>query len=255
MKQKYLKVNNTKIYCEIYGKGTPLILLHGGMGLDSSYFKVPGILDLAKRGIQVILYDQRGHGKSQETDSKDYTHRVWIKDLKRLAKKLGLKKFNLLGHSYGGWLALEYAVKRPKELDRLILVDTHAGPVDTSDIPKYKNQAEMNKRSKEKWPQAFFSKNKHWSIFKRIKHNYKPFNAAYHRETENYDVRDKLKNIDAKTLVICGEADTFFLERSQKFVKEIPNAHLEVITKCKHFPFIEMPEDFVNIIVKFLQHR
>jgi len=252
-KEGYLSINNTKIYYKVFGKGMPLLFVHGGMGLDCSYFEAPSVLNLVKHNIQVILFDQRGHGRSQRCNEEYYTHKLWVSDLKQIIKKLKLKKTNLVGHSYGGWIALEYAVTQPKSLERLILVDTHVGPVDIEGIPKYGNNKEMIERGRKFWPKSFFGRNKHWNVFRRMIQSYKPFNSAYHREAKNYDVRKKLSKIEAKTLVICGKNDSFFLERSKKFVKKIKCAKLKVIPNCGHYPFIERPEIFTRIVTSFLK--
>jgi proline iminopeptidase len=110
------------------GDGVPLLCLHGGMGIDSGSLRVPGILDLARRGIRLIIPDQRGHGLSSRNSQRDYTHATWAGDAHALAAFLGLPRIALLGHSYGGFIALEYAIRWPESLTHLILVATSAGP-------------------------------------------------------------------------------------------------------------------------------
>ena len=63
------EVNGAEIWYQLWGKGNPLICLHGGMGVDSSYLKVPGIIQLANKGRQVLIFDQRGHGRSGKIES------------------------------------------------------------------------------------------------------------------------------------------------------------------------------------------
>src|SRR5689334_8729366 len=99
------------------------------MGVDASALCAPGMLNLARQGVRLILPDQRGHGASQRCAGEDYTHATWIADIRQFATFLGLDRFALLGHSYGGFLALEYARRWPDTLSHLILVSTSAGPV------------------------------------------------------------------------------------------------------------------------------
>jgi len=102
-------INGVTISYSDIGSGTPLLCLHGGMGVDSQTLHVPAILNLSEHGIRVIIPDQRGHGKSSRDNGAGYTHETWAADVRSLARHLGLSRFALLGHSYGGFLALEYA--------------------------------------------------------------------------------------------------------------------------------------------------
>jgi pimeloyl-ACP methyl ester carboxylesterase len=100
-------VNGIRLSYSDVGQGIPLVCLHGGMGVDAGSLHVPGILDLAQFGIRLIIPDQRGHGESERTTQRDYSHNVWAADVHDLAESLGLRTFALLGHSYGGFLALD----------------------------------------------------------------------------------------------------------------------------------------------------
>jgi len=249
---KTLKVNGTGIHYETYGDGSPLILLHGGMGFDSSYFKVPGILDLATQGTQIILFDQRGHGQSQICSPSNYTHTTWLEDLEELACELNLQKYSLLGHSYGGYLALELAVRNPPELDKLILISTAPGPIDSRDVPHHPSDARLKEDVRGKWPSFFYRGNKYWEIFNKINFRHEPFNAAFHRELKKYDVRNKLERIQAKTLIVVGGEDEHFLSASKQLATGIPQSRLVIIPGAGHFPFIERPEEFHQAVSKFL---
>src|SRR5262249_5908815 len=109
--------------------GLPLLCLHGGMGVDARSLDVPGIRNLASSGIRLIVPDQRGHGLSSKGTDADYRHQRWVNDVRQLTQVLTLSRFALLGHSYGGFLALEYALQWPESLTHLILIGTSAGPV------------------------------------------------------------------------------------------------------------------------------
>jgi pimeloyl-ACP methyl ester carboxylesterase len=94
-------VNGINLAFKDYGTGFPILCLHGGMGIDSSYLDSLGIRELANKNCRVIIFDQRGHGQSDRSDDNHYTHRQWIEDARALAPHLKLGKFVLLGHSYG----------------------------------------------------------------------------------------------------------------------------------------------------------
>lgn len=249
---RFLNLGGSKIYVEIYGQGKPLVFLHGGMGFDASYLKVPGVLDLTKKRVRVILYDQRGHGKSSASLANKYTHATWISDLRQLTARLGLQKFSLLGHSYGGYLALLLAIRNPTELDKLILVATAAGPINTSGIPVHKTDQDLKNDVSQRWSGLFYGQDKHWEVLESINFHHEPFNAAFHRELKRYDVRNKLKEIQVETQVIVGEQDEPFLSECQTLNNKIPNSRLAVIADSGHFPFIERPNEFKKVVSSFI---
>jgi len=81
-------VNGIRLSYSDLGHGIPLVCLHGGMGVDAGSLHVPGILDLARLGIRLIIPDQRGHGKSERTTPSDYSHSVWADDIHEFAESL-----------------------------------------------------------------------------------------------------------------------------------------------------------------------
>jgi pimeloyl-ACP methyl ester carboxylesterase len=71
-------VNGIRLTYSDTGPGVQLLCLHGGMGVDAGTLQVPGILELAKFGVRVIIPDQRGHGKSERSTQSEYSHRTWV---------------------------------------------------------------------------------------------------------------------------------------------------------------------------------
>ncbi|MDB5230877.1 MAG: hypothetical protein JWN76_1682, partial [Chitinophagaceae bacterium] len=106
-----LSVGDVNLYVQTEGKGIPLVLLHGGPGATCHYFH-PWFENAAKF-CKIIYYEQRGCGLSEYKRDTGYTIQQSIEDLENLRKKLGIKKWIVLGHSYGGYLAQCYAVEHP----------------------------------------------------------------------------------------------------------------------------------------------
>ncbi|EJD46609.1 proline-specific peptidase [Auricularia subglabra TFB-10046 SS5] len=117
-----------KTWYEIHGDHTaarPLIVLHGGPGIDHHYV-APIARLYHTHGIPVILYDQLGAGNSthlaeKKGDKSFWTIQLFLDELDNLVRGLGLSEYDLLGHSWGGILGAEHAVRRPTGLRRLIL--------------------------------------------------------------------------------------------------------------------------------------
>jgi proline iminopeptidase len=235
------------------GEGLPMICLHGGMGVDARSLQVPGILDLERFGIRLIIPDQRGHGQSSTGTDTDYNHARWIADIGDVAKHVGLSRFALLGHSYGGFLALEYAVRWPESLTHLVLVGTSAGPVRAS-TRTFGSDTALRKYFREMWPILFAGENKHWELFEAVGFHAAPYNAAFGRELPAYDLRDRIGAVDVPMLLIVGSKDAY-LPHMDWLSSHAKQATLCVIEDVGHFPFVEAPDKFVTAVASFLTER
>jgi proline iminopeptidase len=123
LQEGFVDVNGVLIYYKTIGRGTPLMIVHGGPGESHDYF-LPYLLTLA-RGNRLIFIDERGSGRSSKLeDPAGYTVENMAEDVEGLRVALGIGKMNLLGHSYGGALAQAYALKYQKNLRHLILAST-----------------------------------------------------------------------------------------------------------------------------------
>jgi len=121
----YVDANGVMIYYVEFGKGAPLVVLHGGPGADHTYF-LPWLLPLA-RTHRLIFIDERGSGQSERLqDVSQYTIEKMADDVEAVRVALGLGKIDLLGHSCGGVLAEAYALKYQQNLRHLILNSTFA---------------------------------------------------------------------------------------------------------------------------------
>ena len=102
-------VGDTRLFYQTAGNGSPILLMHGGLGLDHTCF-LPWLEPLADDRTQLIFYDHRGNGRSERpADWNAVTHLTWADDADALRAHLGHERVVALGHSYGGFLALEYA--------------------------------------------------------------------------------------------------------------------------------------------------
>ena len=103
----------------------PLLLLHGGPGVPHDYLE--DLAALAEGGRPVLFYDQLGCGKSDHPDdSALWVMETFVEEVATVREALGLDQVHLLGHSWGGWLALEYALRGPTGLSSLVLASTCA---------------------------------------------------------------------------------------------------------------------------------
>ena len=246
-----IRVNNIRLAHTEAGSGAPLLCLHGGMGIDGASLRVPGILDLAAHGVRVIVPDQRGHGDSACSDPTLYSHDTWVRDARAFALGLNLERFALLGHSYGGFLALEYALRWPESLTHLILVGTSAGPVHASAVAVTTDE-ELRERFRSVWPRFFAGDDKHWPLFESLRFSADPYNAAFTRELPRYDVRARMASVPTPALLVVGSADPY-RAHMEWLADAMPNATLRVVQDAGHFPFVERAPDFTREVAAFLK--
>ncbi len=116
-------VADAQLYSKAYGDNNnpAIIFLHGGPGYNSFTFEASTAERLAEEGYYVIVFDQRGCGRS-ETEGDDYTFEEAITDIDGIYKKYNVDKASLIGHSWGGGLAIVYAEAHPDMVNDIVLV-------------------------------------------------------------------------------------------------------------------------------------
>ena len=115
-------LNGTELFYVEVGEGVPCLVMHGGLGGDHS--ALHPWLDPLGDVMQLVYYDHRGNGRSGRPPSGMITFERLCADADALREQLGFEKVAVLGHSYGGFVALEYALRYRERLSRLILLGT-----------------------------------------------------------------------------------------------------------------------------------
>jgi proline iminopeptidase len=238
-------------------------MMHGGLGLDHTYF-LPWFDSLCSR-MEFIYYDHLANGRSDMPSSMaGITHSTWIEDADALRTRLGHDRVILFGHSYGGALALEYALQYEEHLDGLILCCT-APVFDYVDIMLSNAQARGTPEQLEALMRVLGNTlnddaewRKMWMTYLPLYFKaYEPaFGAAIDRDMiyrvatqkhanahclPTYNVLDRLGRITTPTLVMCGWHDwiTPPAEAGERLHAGLPNSELILFEESGHFPFIE----------------
>src|SRR5262245_45446149 len=98
----WIQAAEVQIFADVIGSGEPLLVMHGGLGLDHTYLRSSPLQQLANTA-QLIFYDHRGNGHSNGVDDwTEITHHTWVEDAERIRRSLGYDRVNVFGHSYGG---------------------------------------------------------------------------------------------------------------------------------------------------------
>jgi proline iminopeptidase len=252
-----------------------MLVMHGGPGLDHTYLR-PG-LDPLGDAVELIYYDHRGNGRSPDPEEWDaVSHDSWARDADALRARLGHERVLLFGHSYGGFLALEYALRFPERLRGLILCDT-APALDYPEVVAANARARGTPEQVEAALAGFSEpaadddalRDLWLTILPLYFHDYRPayaeqsrdilyraaaFNHAFFRCVAEYDVRERLDGIDVATLILVGRDDWIapVAEGAERIHAGLPRSELRVFEHSGHFPFVEEPERFRSTVREWL---
>lgn len=265
------------IWYEVRGaaSGRPLIMVNGGPGLDHTYVLCSDAWDVLARSRRVVLYDQRGNGRSSALKAgQSCTLADQVADLEALRAKLGVAQVDLLGHSWGGYLVMAYAARHPEHVAHLIIADSAAPKwSETEFIFKYnfpekiEHQGQLDffaalgdsaagKQSmREYFGMLFVSTAKRDEFLSRAD-TYRftrKVNAVLDADLGQYDMWPVLPTFKMPTLVVTGRYDINVAPSTAwKIHKAIPGSRWEVFEESGHLPYFEEPEKFVRVVEDFL---
>ncbi len=269
-----------------------MIVMHGGPDFDISYL-LPELDSLSDK-FHLIYYDQRGRGRSADgVKPEDVTLKSELADLDEVREHFHLDKVVLLGHSWGTVLALEYALRHPERVSRLVLMNP--APASAADINRFRTERV------EKWPDLMELKKaiSDTTAYKQAdpdavvayyRVHFKPAlarSADYEKlilrmqerfieqgkdgifksraiedrlmnqtwaSPDGYDLHPKLKGLNIPALVITGDND-FFPFAAEHIAQAIPGARLVTLKDCGHFPYLECPAPLREQIDAFFRGR
>jgi len=272
------------LHYEVFGDGFPILLLAGGPGASNKLMLrlVPELQD----SWQLIMLDQRGTGQShlQVIDTSTVNLDDYIEDVEAVRLDLAVESMLLLGHSWGGMLAMAVAAKYPERVAGMILVGS--GPMDLETF----YTAHRNVR----YPPEVEETIEYWAAPERF--SKKPLQARYEIRRANlstrvfeptavgevlsdldledvelnqgeiaglmvqdleriqYDFRPQLRSYDRPVLVVQGYSG-FMVHAAYQIRDNIPGARVEFIDRCGHFPYHEQPEAFYKVVREFLNQH
>jgi pimeloyl-ACP methyl ester carboxylesterase len=255
-----------KLFYESHGAGEPLVLIPGFASGAWAWFEQ--IEDLSKH-FRVITFDPRGVSRSPVADGAAVSLQTIARDIANLLDELKIEKASVLGASFGGFVAQEFALTYAERLDKLILACTsfggknHVAP-DLEILMSFISTDDLNQSERiRKFMIPAFTPEFRVSNAETIEkvcvlreQNVVPVNVylAQLNSATTFDFEARAAGIKAETLVLTGDADVVVPpQNSYNLAKAIPNAKLEVIEGGSHMFFIEKAEEFNKTVKEFLK--
>lgn len=281
-----VEVDGFKLVAYSFGSGEETILcLNGGPGLPCDYLRDAHscLVDL---GYRVVAFDQLGTGASDRpTDAALWTIERYVEETETVRRALGLGRVHLLGHSWGGWLAIDYALKYQQNLKTLILEDTVAdmphliaeldrlraalGSETVAMMQKHEAQGTidhpeylaaitlLNYRHVCRlpdWPAPVKRSLDDWNMgpYETMQG---PNEFLYTGNLKDWNRIPDLPRLALPVLITVGEHDELTPACAMRMKHALPNAELHVFRNASHMPFYENPEAYYPALTNFLSRN
>jgi proline iminopeptidase len=273
-----IPIRDTSLYIDVTGHGYPLLLMHGGPGAD--HWTLLPFRRLADQ-FTLIFYDHRCNGRSQGAPVSSMTFENLTADAEALRRKLGYDRWAVLGHSFGGHVALEYALRYPRSLSHLVLVDTGGdsrwAQHNAAEVLARRGFSPEKVKLVRRWFNGDFRPRQMPLILMRIgsAYYYRPSLSLITRElihgewrskmrpeamifagrhmVKNWTVMDRLGEITVPTLIMAGRDDFIFPpEHQRELAASIPDSHVQLIERAGHNPHVEQPAQVMQAIRDFI---
>jgi pimeloyl-ACP methyl ester carboxylesterase len=240
--QGYVEHDGARIWYATFGSGSPVILLHGGLGHSGNWgYQVPALI---KSGYRVVLIDSRGHGRSTR-DSRPFRYELMASDVLAVMNALRLEKAAVAGWSDGACTALILARQTPERVASVFFFGCNMDP---SGLKELKPSAALER--------CFARHTKDYAQLSATPDEFKAFTEAVslmQKNEPNYIARD-LAEIRVPVTIAHSEHDEFIKrEHAEYIAQSIPNAELVVLPGVSHFAPLQRPEQFNDALLAFLR--
>jgi proline iminopeptidase len=273
-----ISIRSVSLFVEVVGNGYPLVLMHGGPGMD--HLAMSPFTTCADQ-FTLVFYDHRCNGRSEGAPVESMTWENLTADPEELRQTLGFDKWAVLGHSFGGMVALEYALRYPQSLSHLLLVDTcgdarwvqENAPEILAKRGYSPDKVKLARRffngdfspdemspAMRKLGSAFYYRTSPLLLARqvmlglRMKLRPEALIFGYSQLLKGWTVMDRLGEIEAPTLVLAGRDDFQFPPEHQAILADrLPNAQLELIERAGHNAPMERPAEVIQAVRRFLE--
>ena len=272
-----MPIRDVSLFVKVMGQGYPLVLMHGGPGLD--YTTMLPLQSLADQ-FTLIFYDHRCNGRSEGGEVQSMTWENLTADADTLRQTLGFDQWAVLGHSFGGNVALEYALRYPQNLSHLILMDTCGdhrwAQQNAPELLAKRGYSAATVKAARRFFNGQAKPGEFFPIAMRLMRAYfyhlsllelvQPILIGPHMKArpeaqifgfsqllKDWTVMDRLSEIRVPTLILAGSYDFLFPPESQmELAAGIKGARLEIIERAGHNPHMERSAEVLEIIKSFI---
>jgi len=239
--QGYVEHDGARIWYATYGSGSPVILLHGGLGHSGNWgYQVPALL---RSGYRAVLIDSRGHGRSTR-DARPFMYELMASDVSAVMDALHLEKAGLVGWSDGACTALILASNAPARVAGVFFFACNMDPSGTKEIEFTPILKRCISRHLKDYAQLSATPDQFDEFSEAI--------GLMQRTQPNYSAAD-LAQISVPVAIVHSEHDEFIKrEHAQYLVRSIPNAEFIYLPGVSHFAPLQRPEQFNTATLAFL---
>lgn len=274
-----LPVNGTRLFVHREGAGEPVVVVHGGPLLDHGYLVEP--LRPLGSEFELVFYDQRLSGRSDGVvDSASVRLDTMVADLEEIRRTLGLGRIHVVAHSWGGLLAMMYAIRYGENLRSLVLVspvppsadlwqqqlqaqaaalepsDTAGlGALRASDAVAAGDPAAIEELLRRSYRPLFHDSAAVAGLDLHVPEDYGARSRQFgsmRPDLAAFDLRDDLAGVQAPALVVYGEDEAGWSIGRDALVSALPRSRAVTIAAVGHFPFLEQPAEFRRVVQAFL---
>jgi pimeloyl-ACP methyl ester carboxylesterase len=261
----FCNIDGKNIYYEVHGQGKPIILLNGIFMSTLSWHVYIKSLTANNQLILMDFFDQL---QSDKLDGQEYDHSIQVAAIKGLMDHLGLEKASLAGLSYGGNVAMKFALAHPDRVDRLAIY--HAAAKTGHWLQELGTSWILNIDDAESfyytvipviYHHEFYDNNTAWAKARReflinrlfVNRGYMEGLVRLTNSNADHDIVDRLGEIKAKTLIVASDNDHVIpMAEQRRLAAGIPNAELLVIPDCGHASMYEKPALFASTLLGFV---
>jgi pimeloyl-ACP methyl ester carboxylesterase len=239
--QGYVEHDGARIWYATHGSGSPVILLHGGLGHSGNWgYQVPA---LVRSGYRAVLIDSRGHGRSTR-DARPYSYELMASDVSAVMDALHFDKAGLVGWSDGACTALILASKAPTRVASVFYFACNMDPSGTKEFVFTPIVGRCLNRHKQDYARLSATPDQFDGFFDAV--------GLMQRTQPNYSAED-LAEISVPVVIVHSERDEFIKrEHAEYLARSIPNAELIDLHGVSHFAPLQRPEQFNSVMLAFL---